>query len=115
VQCREQFNQQPWNCRNLSQQYNDTEQEFAGLKLQMEGLMVRRGEHLGKTEELLKDEDVSKDAEYTEKYTKEIDILNQMIAKKHHKIKQNNETLMALTNDIYKVENQLNSTKKILG
>lgn len=67
--------------------------------------MTERALHLNKTEELLKDEDVSKDAEYTEKYTKEIDILNQMIAKKHQKIKQNNETLMNLVNDIFKVEN----------
>lgn len=42
----------------------------------MEGLVTRRAEHLNKTEELLKDEDVTKDAEYTEKYTKEIELMN---------------------------------------
>jgi cob(I)alamin adenosyltransferase len=76
--------------------------------------MTKRAQHLSKTEDLLKDEDVSKDAEYTERYTKEIDILNGMIAKKHHKIKINNETLIKLTNDLYKIEVELNSTKRIL-
>lgn len=76
--------------------------------------MTKRAEHLAKTEDLLKDQDVTKDAEYTEKYTKEIDILNGMIAKKHQKIKINNETLIKLNNDLFKIEVEINSTKRIL-
>lgn len=52
--------------------------------------MTKRAEHLNKTEELLKDEDVTKDAEYTEKFTKEIELNNEMIAREHQKIKQDN-------------------------
>jgi hypothetical protein len=66
--------------------------------------MARRGEHLNRTEELLKDEDVTKDIEFTEQYTREIDLLNEMISKKHHRIKEVNETLMIVENDIYKYE-----------
>lgn len=80
----------------------------------MEGLMIKRGEHLNKTEELLKDEDVTKDAEYTEKYTKEIDLLNEMIAKKYSKIKRYNESLLIVVNDLFRAESDLNSTKHLL-
>ncbi len=40
--------------------------------------------------------------------------MNGLIAKKHQKIKIDNETLIKLTNDLYKVEVELNSTKRIL-
>lgn len=49
--------------------------------------MITRAEHLVQSENLLRDEDVTKDAEYIEKYTKEIEMYNNMIAKKHHRIK----------------------------
>jgi hypothetical protein len=52
----------------------------------------------------LKDEDITKDIEFTEQYTREIDLLNEMISKKHHRIKQANETLLVVENDIYKHE-----------
>lgn len=37
-----------------------------------------------------------------------------MIAKKHQKIKVNNETLIRLNNDLFKIEVEINSTKRIL-
>ena len=49
--------------------------------------MVKRAQHLVQSESLLRDEDVSKDAEYIEKYTKEIEMYNSMISKKHQRIK----------------------------
>ena len=76
--------------------------------------MQRRADHLNKTEQLLKDEDVTKDIEFTEKYAKEIDTTNILIAKKHHKIKDNNETLHLVNNDIFKYETQLNGTNSLL-
>ena len=76
--------------------------------------MTRRADHLSKSQQLLKDEDVTKDIEFTEKYAKEIDLTNAMIATKHHKIKENNETLHLVNNDIFKYENQLNGTINLL-
>lgn len=64
--------------------------------------MTRRADHLGKSQQLLKDEDVTKDIEFTEKYAKEIDLKNALVTKKHHKIKENNETLHLVNNDIFK-------------
>lgn len=77
--------------------------------------MKEKGEHLNKTEELLREEDVTKDIEFTEKYTKEIDLLNQLILKKHHEIHEDNETLLNIHNKIFRFEHELNSTRHFLN